>query len=875
MKIRNPFVNFYYLYFVPVLIVSGNADAHTIGERNYQILDSLRQHSIGDLSWSPDGAFLAYSVRRSASEEKTKSADFYWRKSRDEIFLWERRSGESAKLKLLGDGLTGAWKMVWSDDGAYLAFLSDADDVVNLWVWDRSKREVRQVTKDGIGRMGCEWISLTDMVCGVSIADGYHKPNYSAGGRGFGGEIDVVRKAWALAEQGENTASAIDSLSFPLHPHAIFRVSVDAGATREFGSAYLEYNRARDFAFKASPDGAHLTLRSDSSSVYSHFIRSRIGHPADISIHQSDGAALELSIPLPSDVILRTVKWSPDGRYLGFFALNRKPLHKDVLYEGKWGPLVYPFVDSREYPGQFYIIDVYARTIRKLELDAVDLGREARPPEFQWRGSDNVMFHTVTRQERLTRVTPRWITLDLNGVVADDSDDLGGLSPSLVRAIDGGLFGILEGQLVRIDADGQLQHVQHRGGSVPAVRLWGSASKGQGFAAADVNLVGDIHSIDLTKNAVLGPFELGVDLPQFAALSSDIYAYTETKEGVDRLKLFTPSGVETLLTLNEHVAEVRRFKQRMFTYTSANGTEAKGLITFPYDYDPKRQYPTIIDSDLGYGVHGQTGTGRLYRIQEDSLEKRDAATFAAAGYVYVFLSMPTNELDDVGRADLLSFTSGILPGVDWLVREGVADPDRVYLYGVSSMAYGVLGLVTQTSRFAAAVSAFGFADPAGARDLRLSVGQRYSPAAFDSVAGDGIYLLNSDQPSFLQSEDFRRNNPMTYVDRVVTPLMIVAGDMDSFALSEEPFFAALVLRRVPARFVRYWGVGHGPRGVENTLDYYARVVRWFDYWGDIERNDQGQMRWDGSRIKPKAERSMEDLEVYRDYPLFSDQPIAN
>ena len=232
--------------------------------------------------------------------------------------------------------------------------------------------------------------------------------------------------------------------------------------------------------------------------------------------------------------------------------------------------------------------------------------------------------------------------------------------------------------------------------------------------------------------------------------------------------------------------------------------------------------------------------------------------------------MPTNELDDVGRANLLNFTSGILPGVDWLVREGITDPDRVFLYGRSSMGYGVLGLVTQTRRFAAAVSAIGFADPAGARDLRLSLRRRYSTAAFDGVTGDGIYLLDADQPSFLKSENFRRNNPMTYVDRVVTPLMIVAGDMDSFALSEEPFFAALVLRRVPARFVRYWGVGHGPRGVENTFDYYARVVRWFDYWGDIERDEEGDILWGRERIKAKAEKSMEPLELYRSYPLFSD-----
>ena len=322
------------------------------------------------------------------------------------------------------------------------------------------------------------------------------------------------------------------------------------------------------------------------------------------------------------------------------------------------------------------------------------------------------------------------------------------------------------------------------------------------------------------------------------------------------------------------MAKVRRFQQCGFSYTTANGTEAKGLITFPYGYKRARRYPTVIDSDIDYGAHPGSRSAWLYEPREDSLAYPDRATFAAAGYVYAFLSMPTSELDDVGRANLLNFTSGILPGVDWLVREGVTDPDRVFLFGGSSMGYGALGLVTQTDRFTAAVSAFGYNDVARFRDLDLDIENRYSPAAFDLVNGDGGYAIDVQRPSFLLSEDHQRNTPMTYVDRVVTPLMIVAGDMDGSSMQNlEPFFAALVLRRVPARFVRYWGVGHFPRGRENTLDYYARVIQWFDYWGNIERDEGGGILWGRKRIKAKSEKSMEPLERYRSYPLFDETAV--
>ena len=845
---------------------SSISDAIAKKQRDYQILDRLRQQTISDLSWSPDGAMLAYTLRRSVAEDTTNSIGFIWRKARDEIRLWDRHSGETMKLILPGEGSSGAWDMAWSPDGAHLTFLSNADEIINLWVWDREAGDVRRVTSSGISRTGCQWVSSTDMLCAVSDNGDYRKPNYLAGGYAIGDGIEAARSVWARAERGENTASPADSMRFDHNPHTILRVNVETGSQETIGAAYLEYNRGRDFAFKPSPDGAYLVARTDPSSAFPRFIRSRSGHPGEISILQADGRPLNIDAALPSDVVLSTVKWSPDGRYLAFFALNGRPVHKNVLFEGKWEPLIYPDVASLEYPGEFYIIDTREKSLRQLDADVVDLGRDSRPPEFQWRGSTQVMFYTVLREERMTGAPSRWIALDLNGGISNNTADLADLSSSLLRTGDGGLFGIVEGRLVRVDTDGRLIRIQHDGADVAAFYLY--PIKSNTFAAFTDETYSQAYSVDMQQNRVHGPFRLGNDYPQFSASTDDTFAFTEIKFGVERLRVSMPSGVQTISALNTHMAEVERFEQRVFSYTSANGNEAKGVITFPYGYSPKKQYPTVIDSDIGYGVHDQTGAARLYEIPEDSLERSDAAVFAAAGYV--FLSMPTNELDDVGRANLLSFTSGILPGIDWLVRQGITDPERVFLFGGSSMGYGALGLVTQTSRFAAAASSFGYNDVARFRDLDLGMADRYSPAAFDWVNGNGGYAIDVDRPSFLLSEDHQRNTPMTYVDRVVTPLMIITGDMDGSTMQNlEPFYSALVLRRVPARFVRYWGVGHFPRGVENNLDYYARVVRWFDYWGDIQRDEKGYIWWDGRRIKPKREKYMEPLEVYRSYPLFS------
>ena len=842
--------------------------------RPLQVLDYLREQTVTNLAWSPDGTTLAYTVRRSVSEEREKPVDFNWRKARDDLKLWDINRRESSKLELPGDNLAGAWDLKWSDDGSVLSFLSDAGGAIDLWVWRRDLNGVFQVTTKGVGRRGCQWLKDTsDMICALVESESLKKPNFASGGRGAVGDgIELAREAWARAERNENTASVVDSMSFPHNAHTVYRVNVLDGSSNRIGRAYLEHFPGFDFVFKVSADGANVVIRTNAFSLFPHFVRLRGGHPGEIAVLTTNGEPVELDCPLPSDVILGSVKWSPNGRYLGFFALDGQIIHKDVIYDGSWEPHTYPNVVSRNFPGSFYIVDTMNNRIRRVALDTLDLGRQAAPPEYEWRGSNELMFYTVRRDQRLTGTNPYWITTDLGGEIIGEPNELAALSPRLVKAEDGTLFGVVHGKLVLINPEGQRSIASLNRRDISIVRVQRGQS-GQGLAFEDREFK-RAYWIDMKQNTVFGPFDFG-RFSQFSALSEGTFAYTEITNGEERLVVSTESGDVTLETLNEHWSKVLQFEQRVFTYTSLNGYQAKGVVTFPYDYDPKKQYPTIVDSDIGYGIHGQTTTSSLYSPQEGSITGRDAATFAAAGYVHVFLSMPTDEVDDVGRANLLSFTSGILPGVDWLVREGVSDPDRLFLYGQSSMGYGVLGLITQTSRFKAAVSSIGFENPAEARDLRLSIRRRYSEAAFDAVNGGGIYLLNANDPSFAQSKVFTRNSPITYVDRVVTPLMIVAGDMDSFALSEEPFFAALVLRRVPARFVRYWGVGHGPRGVENTLDYYARVVRWFDYWGDIERDDQGQILWDRARIRSKAERTMGDLEVYRDYPLFSDQSVAN
>jgi len=156
----------------------------------------------------------------------------------------------------------------------------------------------------------------------------------------------------------------------------------------------------------------------------------------------------------------------------------------------------------------------------------------------------------------------------------------------------------------------------------------------------------------------------------------------------------------------------------------------------------------------------------------------------------------------------------LLGPVDTLIQEGVADPERLAVTGYSYGGYMSCWLTTRTDRFKAAI-------PGGCvSDLTSSSG-----------TSDLGHLLAEheigDQPDEL--------SPLTYVDRVSTPTLLLHGEADDRCPvgQAEQWFAALRARRVPVRMVRYPGASHlfiiNGRP-SHRVDYNERIVTWLEHW---------------------------------------------
>ncbi|MGH2346542.1 MAG: prolyl oligopeptidase family serine peptidase, partial [Chloroflexota bacterium] len=154
-------------------------------------------------------------------------------------------------------------------------------------------------------------------------------------------------------------------------------------------------------------------------------------------------------------------------------------------------------------------------------------------------------------------------------------------------------------------------------------------------------------------------------------------------------------------------------------------------------------------------------------------------------------------LGDMGGADF----GDIMAGIDHLVAQGVADPDRLAIGGWSYGGFMAAWAVTQTDRFKAAMMGAGICDWRSFHGVsRLHAWD----AAFHGTADKDADPYDPDGP-------YVRFSPITYVDRVRTPTLILHGERDEDVPIGQglQFYRALRDRGVPVSMTVYPRAGHG------------------------------------------------------------------
>ncbi|MCA1597167.1 MAG: prolyl oligopeptidase family serine peptidase, partial [Chloroflexi bacterium] len=106
-------------------------------------------------------------------------------------------------------------------------------------------------------------------------------------------------------------------------------------------------------------------------------------------------------------------------------------------------------------------------------------------------------------------------------------------------------------------------------------------------------------------------------------------------------------------------------------------------------------------------------------------------------------------------------------------------------------------------------------------------------SVYDSAAYTETGQGRMGRPPWEDPARYVRNSPISAVDRVTTPLLMIHGDGDLIPLQQaEEFYAALYRQNKRACLVRYTGEGHLIEGEANVLDVWRRMYGWLSEFLD-------------------------------------------
>jgi dipeptidyl aminopeptidase/acylaminoacyl peptidase len=271
-----------------------------------------------------------------------------------------------------------------------------------------------------------------------------------------------------------------------------------------------------------------------------------------------------------------------------------------------------------------------------------------------------------------------------------------------------------------------------------------------------------------------------------------------------------------LTQLNPKISSVPMGTLRIVEWTGDDGLPYTGALVLPVGYEAGKRYPLVIHIyPIKVVLHANRFGASLFGNEHFNLQ-----LFATRGYAAMYVGAT---LRPANREPMKSVANAVLPGIDRVIATGIADPQRLGVFGQSAGAYSTLALIVQSTRFKAAIA------QAGAGNLMSLYGDLRDTGYSHGVAVNENTFRMPDHP-WKDREPHIRNSPWFFLDRVETPLLLIHGTDDAAAIVNQSNEIFLGLRRLgkTAEYARYVGEGHSLSSLPNRIDAGERVLGWFE-----------------------------------------------
>ncbi|MBS1951949.1 MAG: Acylamino-acid-releasing enzyme [Cytophagales bacterium] len=299
-----------------------------------------------------------------------------------------------------------------------------------------------------------------------------------------------------------------------------------------------------------------------------------------------------------------------------------------------------------------------------------------------------------------------------------------------------------------------------------------------------------------------------------------VYALTETKNPWEIYSYSLKEKSSKQLTkLNEGwVSERQIITPKEYWLTRPDGTKVQYWVMEPIGKKEGVKYPTILN--IHGGPSAMWGPGAFSMWHEYQLENSWGYGVVycnprgSGGYGDKFKRANFKDWGTGPAADILASLDEAMKNNSWI------DKDQLFVEGGSYAGYMVAWIVGHDNRFKAANA------QRGVYELGTFMGEgnawRLVPEHF------GGYPWEKETKQLL---DF--NSPLTYVNNINTPLLIIHGDQDlrTGPIQSEMLYKSLKILNKPVEYIRYPKEGHELTRSGNPgrmMDHMLRVIEFFE-----------------------------------------------
>ncbi len=248
-------------------------------------------------------------------------------------------------------------------------------------------------------------------------------------------------------------------------------------------------------------------------------------------------------------------------------------------------------------------------------------------------------------------------------------------------------------------------------------------------------------------------------------------------------------------------------------FAARDGLTLNGYLTLPNGTNGKK-LPMVLAVHggpfwrdfWGYTAYDQFFANRGYAVLRVNYR-------GSTGYGRAFVKAAKKQFARKMHDDLID-------GVNWAIQQGIADPNKIAIYGRSYGGYATLvGLTSTPKVFAAGIDVVGIAD--------LVTALRTFPSYWKTgLARWHLYVGHPDNVEDVA--DMNARSPINFIDRIARPLLVVQGANDVRVVREhsDRIVAAAREKGLDVAYIVFDDEGHAIRNWQNKMTM-ARAIEQF------------------------------------------------